>query len=38
MGRVPYFLKMRYRDMFFAADGKVPAWGLDAAALIAEGH
>jgi sulfide:quinone oxidoreductase len=37
LGRVPYFLKMRYRDMFFAADGKVPAWGLDAAQLIAEG-
>ena len=37
LGRVPYFLKMRYRDMFFAADGKVPAWGLDASELIAEG-
>jgi hypothetical protein len=37
MGRVPYFLKMRYRDMFFANHGKVPAWGLDAAELIAEG-
>lgn len=37
MGRVPYFLKMRYRDLFFANDGKVPAWGLDAAKVIAEG-
>jgi sulfide:quinone oxidoreductase len=37
MGRVPYFLKMRYRDLFFARHGKVPAWGLDAAELIAEG-
>jgi sulfide:quinone oxidoreductase len=37
MGRVPYFLKMRYRDLFFMNDGKVPAWGLDAAALMAEG-
>ncbi|MGA9659382.1 MAG: FAD-dependent oxidoreductase [Asticcacaulis sp.] len=37
LGRAPYFLKMRYRDLFFASEGKVPAWGLDAAALIAEG-
>lgn len=37
MGRTPYFLKMRYRDMFFASDGKIPAWGMDAAELLAEG-
>jgi sulfide:quinone oxidoreductase len=36
MGRVPYFLKMRYRDLFFVNDGKVPAWGLDASIVIAE--
>ena len=36
LGRVPYFLKMRYRDLFFANDGKIPAWGLDASVLIAE--
>ncbi len=36
LGRVPYFLKMRYRDLFFANDGKIPAWGLEAAELIAE--
>ncbi|GAA4781347.1 FAD-dependent oxidoreductase [Stakelama sediminis] len=37
MGRAPYFLKMRYRDMFFASHGKMPGWGLDAAELIVEG-
>ena len=36
LGRVPYFLKMRYRDLFFANDGKIPAWGLDASVLMAE--
>ncbi len=36
MGRVPYFLKMRYRDLFFFSEGRVPAWGLDASVLIAK--
>ena len=37
MGRVPYFLKMRYRDRFFHKGGKIRSWGLDAAQLIVEG-
>ena len=36
MGRMPYFLKMRYRDMFFMTHGKTFSWGLDAAELLAE--
>jgi sulfide:quinone oxidoreductase len=36
MGRMPYFLKMRYRDLFFQTHGKTPAWGLDIAELLAE--
>lgn len=37
MGRMPYFLKMRYRDLFFQTHGKTPDWGLDLAELMAEG-
>jgi sulfide:quinone oxidoreductase len=36
MGRMPYFLKMRYRDLFFATRGKTPPWGLDLAEMLAE--
>lgn len=36
MGRVPYFLKMRYRDLFFQTHGKTPPWGLAMAELLAE--
>lgn len=36
MGRMPYFLKMRYRDLFFDLKGKVPGWGLGLAELLAE--
>ena len=36
MGRMPYFLKMRYRELFFQTHGKTPAWGLDMAELLAE--
>ena len=36
MGRTPYFLKMRYRDLFFALNGKVPGWGLGFAEVMAE--
>lgn len=36
MGRVPYFLKMRYRDLFFQTHGKTPPWGLELAELMAE--
>lgn len=36
MGRMPYFLKMRYRDLFFQTHGKTPAWGLEMAELLAE--
>ncbi|MCC6610190.1 MAG: FAD-dependent oxidoreductase [Burkholderiales bacterium] len=38
MGRMPYFLKMRYRDLFFSLHGKVPGWGLGLAELLAEDH
>lgn len=38
MGRMPYFLKMRYRDLFLQTHGKTPDWGLDLAELLAEGH
>jgi sulfide:quinone oxidoreductase len=33
---MPYFLKMRYCDLFFADHGKITAWGLDVSVLIAE--
>lgn len=36
MGRVPYFLKMRYRDMFFWLSGKAPAWANGLARAAAE--
>ena len=36
MGRVPYLLKMQYKDLFFRTQGKVPPWGLDAAQFLAE--
>ena len=36
MGRVPHLLKMHYKTMFYERHGKVPAWGLDAAELLAE--
>lgn len=36
MGRVPFKLKMAYKDWFFAADGKVPLWGNDLAQFLAE--
>ena len=36
MGRMPYFLKMRYRDMFFSLKGKVPGWGLGIAEMMTE--
>ncbi len=36
MGRVPYLLKMQYKDLFFRTQGKIPPWGLDAAQFLAE--
>ncbi len=36
LGRMPYFLKMRYRDLFFQTHGRTPPWGLELAALMAE--
>ena len=36
VGRIPYQLKMRYRDMFFLTHGKVPDWGLGLAQFTAE--
>lgn len=36
MGRIPYLLKMRYRDLFMLSDGKTPPWGVDMAEFMAE--
>ncbi len=36
MGRVPFLLKMHYKNLFFKNHGKIPPWGLDAAELLAE--
>jgi sulfide:quinone oxidoreductase len=36
LGRVPYQLKMRYRDMFFLNHGRVPDFGLQLAQFAAE--
>ncbi len=35
-GRIPYLLKMQYKDMFFRTKGKVPDWGMPTADLLAE--
>ncbi|BDD94347.1 pyridine nucleotide-disulfide oxidoreductase [Pandoraea sp. NE5] len=36
MGRVPYRLKMSYRDLFFLTHGKMPGFGLNIAQFAAE--
>jgi sulfide:quinone oxidoreductase len=36
MGRVPYQLKMSYRNLFFLTHGKVPGFGLNLAQFAAE--
>ncbi|MBS7835641.1 NAD(P)/FAD-dependent oxidoreductase [Wohlfahrtiimonas chitiniclastica] len=36
MGRIPYMLKMQYKDIFFNTDGKVPVWGEEVARILAE--
>lgn len=36
MGRTAHMLKDEYRRMFFARDGKIPPWGLDAAKFLQE--
>ncbi len=36
MGRIPYLLKMQYKDLFFRTQGRIPPWGLDAAQFLAE--
>ena len=36
MGRIPYRLKMAYRDLFFLTGGKVPGFGLNVAQFVAE--
>ncbi|CDW93642.1 FAD-dependent pyridine nucleotide-disulfide oxidoreductase [Thiomonas arsenitoxydans] len=36
MGRIPYRLKMRYRDLFFLTNGKIPGFGLELAQFTAE--
>lgn len=37
LGRLPYFLKMRYSDLFFQTHGKTAEWGPSEAELMAEG-
>lgn len=36
MGRIPYFLKMRYRDAFMWLGGKMPSWSNGSAQRMAE--
>ncbi|MHB1799240.1 MAG: NAD(P)/FAD-dependent oxidoreductase [Vulcanimicrobiaceae bacterium] len=36
IGRIPYRLKMRYRDLFFLTNGKIPGFGLELAQFTAE--
>lgn len=36
MGRIPYRLKMSYRDLFFLTRGKIPGFGLNLAQFAAE--
>lgn len=36
MGRSHFWLKMRYRDLFFWKKGKVPSWGVPFSQFVAE--
>jgi sulfide:quinone oxidoreductase len=36
MGYVPYMLKSQYKSLFFNSHVKIPAWGVDAAQVMAE--
>lgn len=36
MGRIPYRLKMSYRELFFLTKGKIPGFGLNMAQFAAE--
>jgi sulfide:quinone oxidoreductase len=36
MGRLPYVLKMQYRNLFFQSHGRMPPWGNAVARLLAE--
>jgi sulfide:quinone oxidoreductase len=36
MGRVSYFLKNQYKNLFFSTRGKLPPWGVDAAERLVE--
>ena len=36
MGRVPYILKMQYKNLFFERHGKIPDWGTGFAEVITE--
>ena len=36
MGKMPFWLKMRYRDLFFMTKGKTPSWGTTFARWLAE--
>lgn len=36
MGRIPFLLKMQYKNLFFRYRGKIPEWGLDASQFLAE--
>ncbi|PSR22164.1 MAG: pyridine nucleotide-disulfide oxidoreductase [Sulfobacillus acidophilus] len=35
-GRIPYLLKLQYKEMFFRNKGKVPDWGMPTADILAE--
>ena len=36
IGRIPYRLKISYRDLFFLTKGKIPGFGLPMAQFAAE--
>jgi sulfide:quinone oxidoreductase len=36
MGRMPYLLKMQYRNLFFQTRGRMPPWGNAFAQLLVE--
>ena len=36
LGHVPFFLKMQYKELYFARKGKMPDWGLAMSELLAE--
>uniref|UniRef100_A0A7C3QV79 Pyridine nucleotide-disulfide oxidoreductase n=1 Tax=Leptospirillum ferriphilum TaxID=178606 RepID=A0A7C3QV79_9BACT len=35
-GRIPFLLKMEFKNLYFGTKGKMPKWGLEASELLAE--